>query len=290
MEIMRLHPRPSLALNSPPNPATPPAPSGIGSLIPSRTQEALDIYDAGIKRGDAELRKLGASMLQDIVRGGGSGGDLATELQKLADVSAEVKNIMSGAKHVKLPKYIDMIPTITKYIIKYADKDRAGNLEDFAKFLCKILSAPGQEDRREALLSQRGCDSLFKDSQLIKIVKIFERYPDLRIDGASAIMDVALASKIMTVKEVRGVRDLLDLAPAVDEFKSHFAIQTGPKGKEWFLKFIRHVDELIGKGVRHQIWTVREANRQLEAALNSKNLRRKAIVSQIIAPPKKRTK
>ena len=185
-----------------------------------------------------------------------------------------------------LPKYLDLIPMITKYIVKCEEGD--GRPEEVAELICKCLAMPGQEDRKKDILSIRGYDSLFKTPPLVKIVNILERFPNLNVDEIGALLDIIAGAGMLTADEVKGLNSYTDLVPAVDEFRNHMAIQMSTKGRKWFLRFMRRIDEIAGDGVRHQIYTVRKANHELEMALNSKALKGKAVISPTGSPPRKR--
>ena len=386
-----------------------PLPSGIGSLIPSRTQEALDIYDAGVKRKDPNLQKLGASMMQDIARGGGGGGDLASELQKLASMNNSVRSVLGGPgagtmgtpgfmpseevqklqlnyqiagqqwagvekvagaimdrlpavadkfkdlipkapnkeetaaaaqrignnaqgaipqfsppaprtpptpvhppgtkaptgstvnctgcgktididsflKHLPCPgagvaavtpppqsapapvkggvstanmqltpeivDYLGIMPMITGSIDKWDRGDEESNPEKTADFVWRMAGMPfkGEEKKRLISLVDTGYDQIVNKPELKAIIEQFNQWPNYSTEQCQVFLEVAQITGIMKQEDVRRVKTVDDLGPAVDEFRNHMAIQMGPRGREWICRLLNRVASLSGKVAPH---------------------------------------
>lgn len=149
--------------------------------------------------------------------------------------------------------YLDLMPTITYYIMGWEKGDSKCNPEALGDFVWRGLSIPGREDQKRKLVvvAEKGYDAFAHDPQLMNIVASLQRFPNFTTDEIALLCNAAVIAKMLKPDELPTMKDIRDLSPVVDSFQNHYNIQTSAKGREWFGKFLNYIAKMAGKPQPH---------------------------------------
>ncbi|VVB53399.1 Uncharacterised protein [uncultured archaeon] len=151
----------------------------------------------------------------------------------------------------ELKQYLEQMTTVSSYIVAWADGDTSAAPEAVAGTLYLGLATKPEDRKKLVDVAEQGFDKQMSRPDLKQILEDFGTFPSWSADQINAFVSAAVKAGLMTEKDVQEAKELLDLAPVVDEFKNHIAIQTGPKGREWYCRFLNAIALRAGKTAAH---------------------------------------
>ena len=150
-----------------------------------------------------------------------------------------------------LKAYLGYLKSLSTYIFAWEKGEKDASPESVAGVVW--MGTTGRPDDRNKLLelADKGVDKIMQDPELVKMIKGLDSFPNFTPEQISTFIMVATAADIMTPNDVTSLTDVTDLAPALDELRNHIRIQTSPKGREWFAKFLNGLAMRGGRAVPH---------------------------------------
>lgn len=166
--------------------------------------------------------------------------------------------------------YLDLMPTLTYYIMGWDKGDAKCHPEAVGDFVWMGLQIPGREDQKRKLLSvvEKGYDSIAKDQALLNIIASLQRFPNFTRDEIVILCNAAIIAKMLKPEELQTMQNISDLAPVVDSFQNHYTIQTSTRGREWFGRFLNFIAKSAGKPQPHPEYMEGAANQKKPGAGN----------------------
>jgi hypothetical protein len=156
---------------------------------------------------------------------------------------------------VQLPEdfewYLGQMKTLTTYIVSWMDGDRDADPERVAGAVWLGTAVNPTGRAKLIAVAEKGYDAIVKSPELVDVLARLNKFPEFTPEETNVFLTVAMKAGILTPANIAAAKDLVDLAPAVDELLNHIGIQRGAQGREWFCRLLNTVALKAGKPAPH---------------------------------------